>query len=477
MDSDPQINRVASTFPKSRLQCYQQQIKLIMYKAYKFRLYPTDEQQLALAKSFGCCRWFWNYSLNLCQETYQTTGKSLSRNTIQGLLPNLKKEFPWLTDAYSQCLQFVALNLATAYKNFFEKRAGFPRFKSKHGRQSISYPANIKLEGDYLKLPSKVGLIYGKQDRKFDGQIKTVTVSQNPDGKYFASLLVDDSKETPTASSDGKAIGIDLGLIHFCITSDGSKFDNTRHTKKHARNLKKKQQSLSRKQKAMQCATIGEPARCGGSQGSAVLGFPQVEQLPPRCSDWRGFPHEQLHQEGSKRRNKSRKLVAKVNSKIKRVREDFLHKLSRKIVNENQVIAVENLNVKGMVRNHNLAKSISDCGWGQFCTMLKYKSEWDGKTYIEVSRFFASSKTCNVCLNRVDSLDLDIRAWTCNKCQTHHDRDVNASINIRNEALRVLDLGTRSTANGGDVRQPGKTSVLLDAIPREIGNPIRLAVR
>ena len=397
-----------------------------MYKAYKFRIYPTNEQQIALAKAFGCCRWFWNYSLNLCQETYLTTGKGLSRGAIQGLLPSLKKEYSWLTDAYSQCLQYVALNLSTAYKNFFEKRTGFPRFKSKHGKQSISYPSNVKLDGDHLKLPGKVGLIYCKQDRKFDGQIKTVTVSLNPDGKYYASVLVDDGRELAQLSTEGKAIGIDLGLTHFCITSNGSKFDNPRHTTKYARNLKKKQQSLARKQKS------------------------------------------------SKNRYKAKSKVSKVHSKIRRVREDFLHKLSRKIVNENQVIAVENLNVKGMVRNHNLAKAISDCGWGQFCTMLKYKSEWSGKTYIEVDRFFASSKTCSVCLNRVDSLSLNIRDWTCSQCNTHHDRDVNAAINIRNEALRILDLGTRSTANGGNVRQPGKTSVLLDAVPCEVGNPIPL---
>ena len=397
-----------------------------MYKAYKFRIYPSNEQQIALAKAFGCCRWFWNYSLNLCQETYLTTGKGLSRGAIQGLLPSLKKEYSWLTDAYSQCLQYVALNLSTAYKNFFEKRTGFPRFKSKHGKQSISYPSNVKLDGDYLKLPGKVGLIYCKQDRKFDGQIKTVTVSLNPDGKYYASVLVDDGRELAQLSTEGKAIGIDLGLTHFCITSNGSKFDNPRHTTKSARNLKKKQQSLARKQKS------------------------------------------------SKNRYKAKIKVSKVHSKIRRVREDFLHKLSRKIVNENQVIAVENLNVKGMVRNHNLAKAISDCGWGQFCTMLKYKSEWSGKTYIEVDRFFASSKTCSVCLNRVDSLSLDIRDWSCSQCNTHHDRDVNAAINIRNEALRILDLGTRSTANGGNVRQPGKTSVLLDAVPCEVGNPIPL---
>ena len=411
-----------------------------MYRAYKFRLYPTLNQKTTLAKAFGCCRWYWNYSLNLCQETYKNQGKGLSRFAIQKLLPDLKKENEWLRSAYSQCLQSVALNLSTAYKNFFEKRGGFPKFKSKHGRQSIQYPSSVKIEGVYIKLPGKVGKIYCKQNRVFEGKIKTTTVSLSPDGKYFVSILVDDGKELPIPSVEGNAIGIDLGLTHFAVTSDGSKYNNLRHTNKHAHNLKKKQQSLSRKVK------------------------------------------------GSNRRNKARKLVAKVHSKIRRVREDFLHKLSRKIVNENQVIVVENLAVKNMVRNHNLAqrvcadrrrsddwgsfasRAISDCGWGQFTTMLKYKSEWEGKTYLEVDRFFPSSKTCNVCLNKVDSLNLDIRNWICSKCDTQHDRDVNAAINIRNEGLRILSLGTRDTANGGNVRQPGKTSVLLDAVPCEIGS-------
>jgi putative transposase len=393
-----------------------------MYKAYKFRLYPTSNQKTALAKAFGCCRWYWNHSLNLCQETYKETGKGLSRFAIQSLLPNLKQENEWLSDAYSQCLQSVALNLSTAYKNFFEKRGGFPKFKSKHGRQSIQYPSNVKIDGDYIKLPGKVGKVYCKQNRSFEGKIKTTTVSLNPDGKYFVSILVDNGQELLIASVDGNAIGIDLGVAHFAITSDGSKYNNQRLTNRHSRNLKKKQESLARKLK------------------------------------------------GSNRRRKARSSVAKVHSKIRRAREAFLHKLSRKIVNENQVIIVENLTVKNMVKNHNLAKAISDCGWGQFTTMLKYKSEWGGKTYLEIDRWFPSSKTCNVCLNKVDSLPLDIRTWTCNKCNTQHDRDINAAINIKNEGLRILSLGTRDTANGGNVRQPGKTSVLLDAVPCEVGS-------
>jgi putative transposase len=407
MNADQHIDNFSNLcYPKYRFMI------TVMYKAYKFRIYPNAEQEIALAKSFGCCRWFWNYSLNLCQETYKATGKGLTRGYIQGLLPGLKKEYEWLTDAYSQCLQVVALNLSQAYQNFFEKRAKYPRYKSKHGRQSISYPANVKLEGDYLKLP-KIGLVHCVCHREFEGTIKTVTISKNPDGKYFASVLVDDGQETPQPLTEGKAIGIDVGLTHFAITSNGSKYDNPRHFAKHQRNLKRKQQKLSRKKK------------------------------------------------GSNSRQKARRLVAKIHSKIARCREDFLHKLSRKIVNENQVIAVENLNVKGMVRNHNLAKAISDCGWGMFCTMLKYKAENEGKTYIEVDRWFPSSKTCNVCLNQVGSLPLDVRNWTCEYCQTTHDRDINAATNIRNEALRILALGTSDTAYRGDVRpKVGRKSVL-----------------
>ncbi|OIP75880.1 MAG: transposase [Oscillatoriales cyanobacterium CG2_30_44_21] len=392
-----------------------------MYKAYKYRIYPTSEQETLLAKSFGCARWFGNYALNLCQETYKATGKELTRGYIQGLLPALKKEHEWLKEPYSQCLQVVALNLSTAYKNFFDKRTMLPKFKSKHGRQSISYPQNVKFDGDKINLP-KIGLVHCQRHRDFEGDIKTVTVSRNPDGKYFVSVLIDDGKANPELVSADKAIGIDVGLAHFAITSDGSKFDNPRFFIKHQRNLKRKQQRLSKKKK------------------------------------------------GSQNRKKARLAVAKVHSKIARCREDFLHKLSRKIVNENQVIAVENLNIKGMVKNHNLAKAISDVGWGMFCTMLKYKAESEGKQYIEIDRWFPSSKTCHVCLNQVDNLSLDVRAWTCKHCGTHHDRDVNAAINIRNEALRIISLGTSESACGGDVSRSGKTSVLLDAIPVESGS-------
>ncbi|MFN7715716.1 MAG: RNA-guided endonuclease InsQ/TnpB family protein [Pseudanabaenaceae cyanobacterium] len=404
-----------------------------MYKAYKYRIYPTTEQEILLAKSFGCARWFWNYALNLCQETYKNTGKGLTRGYIQGLLPALKKEYAWLTETYSQCLQVVALNLSTAYKNFFDKKAMLPKFKSKHGKQSITYPQNVKFDGDKIYLP-KIDWVYYQRHRDFAGDIKTVTVSRNPDGKYFVSVLVDvlvvastgrstgDSQPNPELVPVDKAVGIDVGLSHFAITSDGSKFGNPKFFVKHQRNLKRKQHKLFKKKK------------------------------------------------GSQNRKKAKLAVAKVHAKIARCREDFLHKLSRKIVNENQVIAVENLSIKGLVKNHNLAQAISDAGWGMFCTMLKYKAEGAGKQYIEIDRWFPSSKTCHVCLSQIAHLSLDVRTWTCKHCGTRHDRDVNAAINIRNEALRLRALGTSASACGGDVSRSGKTSVLLDAIPVESGS-------
>jgi putative transposase len=350
-------------------------------------------------------------------------------------------------------LQVVALNLSVAYQNFFEKKAGFPSFKSKHGRQSVSYPQNVKVGKKSIKLPI-IGEVNCKVHRTFDDAVKTVTVSKNPDGKYFASILVDDGipntaessrSGSPTmrttqadATTEGKAIGLDVGLIDFCVTSDGSKYKNPLHLKQHSNNLKRKQQKLSRKQR---CASVGFPDHEGATR-----------------------------QKGSSTRNKARRLVAKIHSRIKRVREDFLHKLSRKIVDENQVIAVEDLNVKGMVRNHCLAKAISDAGWGMFGTMLKYKAQKDGKTYIEVDRFFPSSKTCNNCLHKLSEMPLDVRRWDCPKCKSRNHRDVNAAKNIRDEALRLIALGTSASANGRNVSRGGKISVLSDAVPVEVGS-------
>ncbi len=376
-----------------------------MLKVVKVRIYPTEQQKVSLAKAFGTTRWVWNHFLALTNQTYKETGKGIAKYDMIRALPMLKKQekTEWLSQTYSQSLQSVCLNLSRAFVNFFEKRAKYPRFKSRHGKQSLIYPQNVKLGENKIYFP-KLDWINAVIHRPIEGTIRTVTITKNSCDQYFASIMFEDGKDLPKPNSEGKAIGIDLGLTHFCITSDSQKFDNPRWLKKQQKNLKIKQQQLSRKQK------------------------------------------------GSNNRNKSRLKVAKVHNKITRCREDFHHKLSRRIVNENQVLVLENLAIKNLLRNHNLAKAISQVGWGQFCTMLKYKAEQEGKIYLEVDRFFPSSKTCHVCLNQVGSLPLDIRQWTCSSCNTTHDRDINAAISLRDEGLRLLASGTGATAYRPDVR-------------------------
>ncbi len=387
----------------------------MLRKVVKVRLYPTPQQEILLAQSFGCARWWWNFALNKSIETYKKTGFGLSQPALNALLPGLKKELEWLGECYSQILQATTLNLTTAYKNFFAGRARFPRFKSKNGKQSIQYPQNAKVLDGAVKLPGNIGTLTAKIHRPIEGKIKTVTVSKTPSGKYFASILSEVDGENPIPSTDGGIVGIDLGLTHFAITSNGnkvSKYDNPRHLAKHEKNLKRKQQKLARKQK------------------------------------------------GGNSRRRYRKVVAKVYERVSNSRQDFLHKLSRKLVNENQVVVVESLHVKGMVRNHNLAKAISDAGWGMFTNFLAYKLEQKGGNLVEIERWFPSSKLCSNCYHQVDELPLDVREWTCPSCGTQHDRDGNAATNIRAEGIRMLRQaqqqlkadGIAVSAVGGEVR-------------------------
>jgi putative transposase len=381
----------------------------MQHQAIKVRLYPTIEQQEILSQHFGCSRWWWNHALNLCIETYKATGKGLTQVALNKFLPKLKKEkeTEWLSECYSQVLQATTLNLVTAYKNFFEGRAKYPRFKAKKNRQSIQYPQSVKVVDGCLKFPGRVGKVTSKLHRPIEGTIKTVTVSMTPSGKYHACVLTEVEGDNPDKSTDGKVAGIDLGLKDFAIVNDGiktSKYANPRHLSIHERNLKRKQQKLARKEK------------------------------------------------GSKSRDKARKLVARVHERVSNVRQDYLHKLSRKLVDDNQVIVVESLNTKGMVRNHKLAKAISDLGWGMFVNFLQYKLDREGKVLIEIDRWFPSSKLCSNCHYQVSEMPLDVRTWTCPSCGTHHDRDGNAAINIRAEGIRMISvLGTRTAADGGDV--------------------------
>ncbi|MBE9144554.1 RNA-guided endonuclease InsQ/TnpB family protein [Planktothrix mougeotii] len=379
-----------------------------MLKAIQVRLYPTPEQELALAKSFGCARWYWNYALNACIQHYKETGKSLKLASYKGMLPQLKKEYPWLKeDCYSSVLQCVAINLDRAYKNFFEVRAKFPRFKSKHHQQSIQYPQNVTVNSDYLKVP-KIGEIKAVFHREVTGKIKTVTISKTATNKYFASILYE-VEGTDIKQSGDKIIGIDLGLKDFAIVHDGdnaTKYANPKHLYRHQKNLARKQNKLSRKTK------------------------------------------------GSSARERFKKIVAKVHERIANSRQDFLHKLSRKLVDESQVIVIENLNVKGMVKNRKLSKSISDVGWGMFVNFIDYKLKQKEGELIEIGRFFPSSKTCSSCGHVLDELSLNIREWDCPNCHTHHDRDSNAALNIRNEGIRIKIEGGGNpvSADGACIR-------------------------
>jgi putative transposase len=390
----------------------------VLHKVVQVRLYPSLEQEVQLAQTFGCARWWWNYALNKSIETYKETGKGLSRVALNAFLPILKKaeETVWLADCYSQVLQATTLNLTTAYKNFFEKRAGFPKFKSRHGKQSVQYPQNIKIVDDNVKLPGNIGIIKAKIHRQIEGKIKTVTVSKTPSGKYLASILTEIEGENPVIS-EGKIYGIDLGLKHFAVVTDGEKvsiYDNPKHLAKHEKNLKRKQKILARKVK------------------------------------------------GSNSRNRYRRVVAKVYERVTNSRQDFLHKLSYKLVSDSQAVIVENLHVKGMVRNHKLAKSISDSealaslrasvGWGTFTNFLAYKLERRGGKLVEIDRWFPSSKLCSNCFYQIGEMPLDVREWTCPHCHTHHDRDGNASANIRAEGIRMIKAeGSAVSAVGGEV--------------------------
>lgn len=398
-----------------------------MLKAVKVRIYPTDLQQAHLAQAFGCARWIWNQSLASMSMAYKETGKGVSAFDMKKQIPFWKAEHEWLKTCYSQCLQQTVLNLSQAFINFFDGRTQYPTFKSKFERQSLQYPANVKVLSDgEIKFPGNLGTVKARVHREIAGKLRTVTVSRMPDSRYYASLLVEDGIEKPKPNSDGKSIGIDLGLIDFAVTSDGSKYQNPRHLKKHERNLKRKQRKLSRKK-----------------------------------------------DKTTNKRRKARIAVAKVHSKISRVRSDFLHKLSRKLVNENQVIVVENLALKNMVKNHNLAKAINDAGWGMFCTMLKYKAEFDGKTYLEIGRFFPSSHLCSNTLLPIQKMDLSVRSFDCSHCGQRHDRDINAAINIKNEGLRILALGISATALGRNVRPKryGRKSTTVEAVAVELGSP------
>lgn len=369
-------------------------------KAHKVRLYPNEGQQIFFAKSFGCTRFIWNRMLNDKIEHYKKTKTEL-KNTPA----HYKKEFEWLKDVDSLALANVQQNLSAAYSKFF-KGSGFPRFKKKGQRDSYTtnnQKGTVAITDDTVKLP-KIGHIKAKFPAKINGLIKSATVSKDPTGKYFVSLLVETIVE-PLLKTHSR-IGIDLGLTDFIVLSDGSKVANPKF-------LSKLQSKLAREQKIL-------------TKRRAVA---KADQR--KLSDSRNYQKQKLK-------------VAKVYERITNCRKDFLHKLSFTLIKNHDVIAIEDLNVKGMVKNRKLSKAISDSSWSTFTTMLNYKAEWYGKTLVKIDRWYPSSKTCSGCghLLTKAELPLRVRSWNCPSCQQKHDRDINASINILSEGLRLATIKT-----------------------------------
>jgi putative transposase len=389
-----------------------------MFKAFKYRLYPSDPQKELIAKHIGSSRFVYNLALETKNTAYLGSKHNFSPFDLIKQLPDLKKECEWLKEVNSQSLQQSIQNMDIAFKKFF-KGAGFPKFKSKHrGKQSFSIPQNVIVENDLLIIPKFKEGINIVLHREIKGTIKSATVSVTPTGKYFVSILVDTNTEMPTKAptTEGTTIGIDLGIKDFAITSDGEVFDNPKNLRKAQSKLKYVQRKYSK------------------NKG---------------------------------KRTKQR--LSLLHEKVVNKRKDFLHKVSTKLIRENQTIALEDLNVAGMVKNHNLAQAINDVSWSTFVTMLEYKADWYGKNILRIGRFAPSSKTCNCCGYINKELTLKDREWTCPKCNSVLDRDVNASINIKSFALKNNLSGEHTLKN------QGKLPTLVGALTLE-ARPIAYGV-
>jgi putative transposase len=380
-----------------------------MLRATKARIYPTPEQIEFLDRQFGAVRFVWNKALAIKIHRYRVHGEKLSaKHDLKPLLAVAKKsrKYGWLAEFDGHSLQQACINLDRAFKNFFEKRARFPRFKRRHGSQS-SYHCTGKMGfgADWVSIPKLPGCLKAVVHRTPVGRLTSITLTKTATGKYFASLLVDDglkAPEPPLVIPQDDVIGVDVGLAHVAIDSDGRKTDNPQFVKRAQRNLRRKQKALSRKEK------------------------------------------------GSRNRAKARLIVAAAHERVANARGDFQHKLSRRLVDENQAIIVEALAVKNMLKNRKLARSISDAGWSSLLLKIAYKAERVGRHFVKLDRFASTSKTCSCCGHKIDDLPLKVRAWTCPSCGEEHDRDVNAALNIKR--LGILELragGSHVPACGG----------------------------
>lgn len=366
----------------------------MILKAYKYRLYPTKKQQILLDKHIGACRFIYNLALETKQMAYIGNKVNLSCFDLMNQIPELRKECTWLNEIGGQSLQQAIINVDKSYTNFFKGRADYPKFKSKRsGKQSFSIPQRIKIIENKLIIPKFLDGINIILDRQFCGKIKTTTISKTPTGKYFASLLIETNlnmiEKKPITEEN--TIGIDLGLKNFLITSDSEIIQSPKYLIKNSK---------------------------------------KINYLQSRYGKYKS--------------EKNRQKLALIYEKVTNQRKDFLHKVSTKLIRENQSIALETLDIKNMIKNHKVARSIKDASWGTFIQMLEYKAEWYGTNIIKIGKFEPSSKTCSNCGHTNKELTLKDRTWTCKHCNSTHDRDINAAINIKNFGLKKY-LSTEHT--------------------------------
>ena len=373
-------------------------------KAYKFRIYPNEEQKIFFSKTFGCVRLVYNLMLNDRMKAYEESKENIDKEIKYPTPAKYKKEYEFLKEVDSLALANAQMNLDKAYKNFFrDKSTGFPKFKSKKNPVQ-SYTTNnqngtISVFENWLKLPKLKELVKIKVHRKIEGVIKSATILRNGSGKYFISFLCEvDIQELPKTNS---SVGIDLGIKDMAILSTGEKIENLKFRKQLEDKLKREQRKLSKR-------------------------YLIAKQSNKKLSE-------------SKNYQKQRMKVAKIHEKIMNMRTDFLNKLSMDIIKNHDIICIEDLNTKGLLHNHKLAKSIADVSWGNFVNKLEYKANWYGKEIIKIDTFYPSSQICSICGHRDGKKTLDVREWTCPICRTHHDRDMNASKNILAEGLRIRE--------------------------------------
>jgi putative transposase len=362
-----------------------------VHKSYKFKLSPTSDQKILLAKHFGACRFVYNYYLNKQEESYLEDKKHVSYYDNAANLTQLKQDPDkiWLKEINSQSLQTSLRNLDVAYNNFFSKRAKFPKFKSKYSKQSFTVPQHFHIGNNELCIPKFKQGIKINQHREIEGKILFATITKTTTNDYYVSLTCE--VEQKQFAKTGSIIGIDTGIKDLAILSDGTVYGNIRSLKTNIRKLKYNNRQLSKKVK------------------------------------------------DSKSYTKQKTKLAKIHERVSNIRKDYLHKVTTEIIKNHDVICIEDLAVKNMMKNHKLAQAFSDVALGTFYTMLEYKAAWHDKTVVKINRFFPSSKTCNSCNYIKQDLTLKDRKWTCSKCQTIHDRDLNAAINIKKQGLKLLE--------------------------------------